>query len=58
MSKISILYKMNGTFQSPLAPHFNGAKMAGFGLRAPSSLLWDGGKDIHVHHEKIKVLFQ
>ena len=23
-------------------PHFNDAKMAGFGLRAPSSLLWGG----------------
>ena len=25
------------------SPHFNDAKMAGFGLRAPSSLLWGGG---------------
>ena len=28
-------------------PHFNDAKMAGFGLRAPSSLLW-GGRGIIV----------
>ena len=34
---------MNGTFRPPLPPHFNDAKMAGFGLRAPSSLLWGGG---------------
>ena len=24
------------------SPHFNDAKMAGFGLRTPSSLLWGG----------------
>ena len=28
----------------PPHPHFNDAKMAGFGLRAPSSLLWGGGE--------------
>ena len=41
--QVTILDKMNGTFQPPLPPpHFNDAKMAGFGLRAPSSLLWGG----------------
>ena len=42
----TILVKMNGTFRPPLPPppppHFNDAKMAGFGLRAPSSLLLGG----------------
>ena len=33
---------MNETFRPTLLPHFNDAKMAGFGLRAPSSLLWGG----------------
>ena len=29
-------------FDHPSPPHFNDAKMAGFVLRAPSSLLWGG----------------
>ena len=36
---------MNGTFRPPLPPHFNDAIMAGFGRRAPSSLL--GGKGVN-----------
>ena len=30
-------------FDHPSPSHFNDAKMAGFGPRAPSSLLWGGG---------------
>ena len=47
--KPAILVKMNGKFRPPLPPppRFNDAKMAGFGLRAPSSKIAFGGKGVN-----------
>ena len=42
----TILVKISGIFRPLLPSHFNDAKMAGFGFRAHSSLLWGEGVSV------------